>query len=376
MRVAWHSSGTFDKSDGSGGANGATMRFEPEASDGANAGLHIVHDLLHPVKSKFPTVSFSDIWAAAGCVAVESLGGPEVPFNLGRQDTPEGGPVPPNGRLPDAAQGAQHLRDVFYRMGFDDRDIVALSGGHTLGRCHKSRSGYDGPWTANILKFDNSYYKNLMELEWTKREWDGPEQFADPSGRYMMLPTDMALRTDPAFAPIAAEYAADQEKFFKDFSSAYARLMALGCPAEAQPDLPPADGEEAAAPELPAVPPSAEQEFREHCMHGSLERSREVVARGGCDVHALEANSGRTALHKAVFWGHVHMMDMLLDELKMDTNAADYAGDTPLHDAARFGHEALGKRLKAAGADNSVKNKDGQTAAEVAIAYGKCPRDF
>ena len=83
MRVAWHSSGTFDKSDGSGGANGATMRFEPEASDGANAGLHIVHDLLHPVKSKFPTVSFSDIWAAAGCVAVESLGGPEVPFNLG-----------------------------------------------------------------------------------------------------------------------------------------------------------------------------------------------------------------------------------------------------------------------------------------------------
>lgn len=38
MRIAWHSAGTFDKSDGSGGTNGATMRFEPESSDGANAG--------------------------------------------------------------------------------------------------------------------------------------------------------------------------------------------------------------------------------------------------------------------------------------------------------------------------------------------------
>lgn len=28
--------------------------------------------------------------------------------------------------------GAKHLRDVFYRMGLSDKDIVALSGGHTL----------------------------------------------------------------------------------------------------------------------------------------------------------------------------------------------------------------------------------------------------
>ena len=28
--------------------------------------------------------------------------------------------------------GPDHLREVFYRMGFTDRDIVALSGGHTL----------------------------------------------------------------------------------------------------------------------------------------------------------------------------------------------------------------------------------------------------
>ncbi len=29
---------------------------------------------------------------------------------------------------------AQGLRDVFYRMGFNDKEIVALSGAHALGR--------------------------------------------------------------------------------------------------------------------------------------------------------------------------------------------------------------------------------------------------
>ena len=34
VRLAWHASGTFDKADSSGGSDGATMRFEPESTDG------------------------------------------------------------------------------------------------------------------------------------------------------------------------------------------------------------------------------------------------------------------------------------------------------------------------------------------------------
>jgi catalase (peroxidase I) len=36
--------------------------------------------------------------------------------------------------------GAEHLRWVFYKMGMNDQEIVALSGAHTFGRCHTVRS--------------------------------------------------------------------------------------------------------------------------------------------------------------------------------------------------------------------------------------------
>ncbi|KAH2920416.1 heme peroxidase, partial [Aspergillus fumigatus] len=37
VRLAWHASGTYDKETGTGGSNGATMRFAPESDHGANA---------------------------------------------------------------------------------------------------------------------------------------------------------------------------------------------------------------------------------------------------------------------------------------------------------------------------------------------------
>lgn len=84
VRVAWHASGTYDSRDGTGGSNGGGMRFEPERSDPANAGLFIIHDLLERVKQRFPQVSYADLWTLAGCKAVEWMGGPVVPHELGR----------------------------------------------------------------------------------------------------------------------------------------------------------------------------------------------------------------------------------------------------------------------------------------------------
>jgi cytochrome c peroxidase len=60
IRLAWHCSGSFSKEDGSGGSNGARMRFNPEASWGANAGLGIPRSALEPVKAKFPEISYAE----------------------------------------------------------------------------------------------------------------------------------------------------------------------------------------------------------------------------------------------------------------------------------------------------------------------------
>ncbi|MFN9938759.1 MAG: peroxidase family protein [bacterium] len=62
--------------------------------------------------------------------------------------------------MPDATKNARHVRDVFQRMGFTDREIVCLvGGGHTIGRCHKDRSGFEGPWTFQPTGFTNLYFR-------------------------------------------------------------------------------------------------------------------------------------------------------------------------------------------------------------------------
>nr|QCA42646.1 ascorbate peroxidase [Citrullus lanatus] len=209
LRLAWHSAGTFDVKSKSGGPFG-TMKNAAELAHEANRGLDIAVGLLEPIKEQVPILSYGDFYQLAGVVAVEVTGGPEIPFHPGREDKPE---PPPEGRLPDAVKGCDHLRDVFYAMGLSDQDIVALSGAHTLGKAHKDRSGFEGPWTSNHLVFDNSYFKELLA--------------GDKEG-LLKLPSDKALLTDPVFRPLVEKYAADEDAFFADYVEAHLKLSELG----------------------------------------------------------------------------------------------------------------------------------------------------
>ncbi|KAJ3278705.1 cytochrome c peroxidase [Borealophlyctis nickersoniae] len=232
VRLAWHASGTYDAKTGKGGSDGATMRFEPEMTDAANAGLERARAFLEPVKQKHPWISYADLWTLAGATAIEEMGGPSIPWRPGRADlvadniVPDD--VPENGRLPDASQGAAHVRDVFNRMGFTDREIVALIGAHGIGRCHSDRSGYEGPWTYTPTRFSNQFFVLLTTVDWQPKKWDGPLQYADPDDELMMLPADMVFRDDPVFGPISKEYAKSKEVFYKDFASAFGKLLELG----------------------------------------------------------------------------------------------------------------------------------------------------
>jgi cytochrome c peroxidase len=133
VRLAWHASGTYSTFSKDGGSDGATMRFCPESRHGANAGLGVARDLLEPIKRRHPEISYADLWTLAGSVAIEEMGGPKIQWRAGRTDAVSGDACPPDGRLPDAALAQDHVRSIFYRMGFNDREIVALVGAHALG---------------------------------------------------------------------------------------------------------------------------------------------------------------------------------------------------------------------------------------------------
>ncbi|KAG8931329.1 heme peroxidase [Tulasnella sp. 419] len=230
VRLAWHASGTYDKETGTGGSNYATMRFEPESLHAANNGLNVARTVMEEIKKEFPWISYGDLWTLAGVCAVQELGGPKVPWRPGRIDG-FAKDVPPDGRLPDATQAQDHLRAVFYRMGFNDQEIVALAGAHALGRCHTDRSGFEGPWTFSPVTFSNAFFQLLLDEKWVWRKWNGPKQYADKkTGSLMMLPTDYALIQDKKFREWVQKYAKDENLFFNDFAKAFSTLLELGVP--------------------------------------------------------------------------------------------------------------------------------------------------
>lgn len=221
---------SYDKLTGTGGSNGATMRFAPEGDHGANAGLKAARDFLAPVKEAFPWITYSDLWILAGVCAIQEMQGPKIPYRAGRSDR-DVSFCTPDGRLPDASQGASHIRAIFGRMGFDDRAMVALSGAHALGRCHTDRSGFSGPWTFSPTTLTNDYFKLLFEEKWAYKKWDGPKQFEDVKTKtLMMLPTDMEIVKDKSFRKYAELYARDNDAFFNDFRDAVVTLFELGVP--------------------------------------------------------------------------------------------------------------------------------------------------
>lgn len=212
VRLAWHDSGSYCARTKTGGANG-TVRFSPEADFAANNGLGIARNLLEPIKKAVPEVSYADLYQLASVVAIEFAGGPKIPFRFGRKDLPQE-KCSPDGRLPDGAKRMPHLREIFSRMGFDDKGIVVLSGAHALGKASKERSGFEGPWTSDPLVFDNSYYQEILK--------------EDPDPKLLRLASDMALLDDEENRKLVELYAADKDAFFKDYVEQHVKLSELG----------------------------------------------------------------------------------------------------------------------------------------------------
>ena len=186
-------------------------------------------------------------------------------------------PEGPNGR-PDPLSAARDIRETFRRMAMNDEETVALiAGGHTFGKAHGAAdvgchvgpepegadmaeqglgwsntfgtgrgadsvtSGLEGAWTTDPAKWDNNFLENLHGYEWERVEspagavqWTPKDAAAmgtvpdahDPSKRHapMMLTTDLALRMDPDYAPIARRFHENPEELADAFARAWYKL--------------------------------------------------------------------------------------------------------------------------------------------------------
>ena len=175
VRMAWHSAGTYRISDGRGGGNTGSQRFEPLGSWPDNINLDKARRLLWPIKQKYGRkISWADLLILAGNCALESMGFKTFGFGGGREDVweplkdiywgSEGewlednrytgdrelekplaavqmgliyvNPEGPNGN-PDPVEAAKDIRETFGRMAMNDEETVALiAGGHTFGKAH------------------------------------------------------------------------------------------------------------------------------------------------------------------------------------------------------------------------------------------------
>jgi catalase-peroxidase len=187
-------------------------------------------------------------------------------------------PEGPGGK-PDPLAAARDIRETFARMAMNDEETVALIvGGHSFGKTHGAApapanvgpepegaalheqglgwknkhgsgkgsdtitSGLEGAWTNNPTKWDNGFLENLFKYEWEltqspagAKQWKpkNPEAQGtvpdahDPKKRHapMMLTTDLSLKMDPIYAPIAKRFHEHPEQLADAFARAWFKLL-------------------------------------------------------------------------------------------------------------------------------------------------------
>jgi catalase-peroxidase len=187
-------------------------------------------------------------------------------------------PEGPGGN-PDPLAAARDIRETFARMAMNDEETVALIvGGHSFGKAHgaapavdnvgpepeaapledqgfgwknkygsgkgadTTTSGLEGAWTNNPIQWDNGFLENLFKYEWElttspagAKQWtpknpeakDTVPDAHDKSKRHapMMLTTDLSLRMDPIYAPIAKRFHENPDELADAFAKAWFKLL-------------------------------------------------------------------------------------------------------------------------------------------------------
>ena len=104
---------------------------------------------------------------------------------------------------------------------------------------------------------------------------------------------------------------------------------------------------------------------------GDLDKARELLETGQCNVNDTRYFWKDTSLHTACREGHLDMVRMLISEFKADMNIVDSEIKTPLHEAAQYGKEDVALALiNEFGCDTNIRGGDDRTVLHSACEGG------
>ncbi|GLU14939.1 hypothetical protein SLE2022_314780 [Rubroshorea leprosula] len=173
-----------------------TANLTGEKNAGPNANSVRGYEVIDTIKSQLENlcpgvVSCADIVAVAARDSTVALGGPSWTVLLGRRDSTTASQTAANSNLPSPLSSLSALITAFSNKGFTAKEMVALSGSHTIGqaRCTTFRTriyndtNVDSTFAASLrgncpstggdnnlapldttspTSFDNAYFKNLL----------------------------------------------------------------------------------------------------------------------------------------------------------------------------------------------------------------------
>ncbi|CAN6483662.1 unnamed protein product [Victoria cruziana] len=180
-------------------------------------------------------VSCSDILAIAARDSVVELGGPTYEVPLGRRDTNTTFKDDAN-VLPPPSADLDELVDRFGKKGFSMREMVALSGAHTVGfaRCSVFRERIYNetnidPDFATIRRricpsTEGEEDNNLAPLDHLSPNRFGSDYFKALLNRKGLLHSDQVLFNGGSADDIVGTYAGDRNAFLVDFANAMVKL--------------------------------------------------------------------------------------------------------------------------------------------------------
>ncbi|XP_019058203.1 PREDICTED: peroxidase 19-like [Tarenaya hassleriana] len=222
-------------------------REAEENTDLSQEGFDTIKKAKSLVENHCPSlVSCADILAIAARDFIHLAGGPYYQVKKGRLDGKLSKAVNVPRNIPRSNSTVDQLIDLFSSKGLTVKDLVVLSGAHTIGYAHCRQ------FLTRLYNFKGSRkpdpnidFKLLKELRMSCPEFGGGSNvvlpldvttpfsfdngyFIDLEKNMGLLGSDQALFLDPRTKPVVMEMARDKQKFFEAFSNAMDKMGSIG----------------------------------------------------------------------------------------------------------------------------------------------------